>query len=121
MGATPGRYRSNTIAIPWRHHSDTGPGVGSSAGRASRGPTHPDALETPPCTAIVQVVRRLRRSCRLQVAGCKLTERVGDQPATSNLQPATGSTAALVAAWPRCGGVLRLHLPSGSVAYAAYS
>ena len=38
------------------------------------------------CTAIVQVVRRPRRSCRLQVAGCKLTERVGSQPATFNLE-----------------------------------
>ena len=31
MGDTPGIYRSNTVAIPWRHHSDTGPGVVSSA------------------------------------------------------------------------------------------
>ena len=37
MGATPGRYRSNTAAIPWRHHSDTGPGVVSSLGGHPRG------------------------------------------------------------------------------------
>jgi hypothetical protein len=30
MGDTPGIYRSNTVAIPWRHRSDTGPGVVSS-------------------------------------------------------------------------------------------
>ena len=30
MGATPGRYRSNTVAIPWRQPSDTEPGVVSS-------------------------------------------------------------------------------------------
>ena len=30
MGDTPEQYRSNTVAIPWRHPSDTGPGVVSS-------------------------------------------------------------------------------------------
>ena len=33
MGATPGIYRSNTVAIPWRHRSDTGPGGGVEPGR----------------------------------------------------------------------------------------
>jgi hypothetical protein len=30
MASTWEHYRSNTVAIPWRHPSDTGPGVVSS-------------------------------------------------------------------------------------------
>ena len=45
------------------------------------------------CTVIDQLAGSLRRSCRLQVAGCRLEtrRRIRSQRATFNLQPATGS------------------------------
>jgi hypothetical protein len=80
MGETPGRYRGDTAAIPWRHPSDTGPGVVSSAWRASRGPTHPDALGTPPCGA-------LAAARTLSPWGASPRARITPQPAAQNEAP----------------------------------
>ena len=52
-------------------------------------------------TAIAEIVRKPRRSCTLQVAGCRLHPRAGAQSATFNLQPATATVVGLAAASPQ--------------------